>query len=120
MSRDLKIDLTTGDLVVEDGDLLVLDGIDQIVQNIHIVLKFYFREWYLNQDLGVRYFEEILIKNPNVPRVDTLIKSAIAGVEGVNQILYYKSDYDNVTREFTVDFQVDTAEGTSDTETATI
>ncbi len=112
MSKDLLLDTSTHDLKVTGFDLSLVTGIDYIVQKLKIRLLFFLREWFLDTTEGVPYYDDILVKNPNVvPNIDTILKAHILETPGVNELTSYESDYDNALRKLTVTFQCRTDEG---------
>ena len=73
-------------------------------------------ECFLDRDIGVPYFSEVLKKRPDIGRVRSLLASVIAGVEGVARVLSLELDFRQGTRELHVAFRVlgesgDIAEG---------
>jgi hypothetical protein len=108
---DLLLDTTTHDLTVESFDLSLVSGIDNLVQKLKIRLLFFFGEWFLDTALGVPYYDTVLVKNPNVPQIDALLKSVILATEGVTEIISYTSDYDNGLRKLSVSFEAKTIYG---------
>ena len=54
--------------MTREGDLYVNNDIavtDSIEQGIYIRLRWFFKEWKFGPDYGVKYFENIFVKNPN-------------------------------------------------------
>ncbi len=109
---DLKINTTNGDLEIgDDGDLIIIDGIDAIAQHLRIRFNFFFGEWFLNRLLGVRWFEEVLIKAPDLNVVQSLLRDVILTTPGVLEITRFVIDFDGVTRRLSLDFDANTTEG---------
>jgi hypothetical protein len=105
MSRDLLLDTGTHDLEIAGYDLSLVGGVDYIVQKLKIRLLFFAREWYLDTREGVPYYSDVLVKNPNVPNIDTILKTVILETPGVTELTAYQSVYDNALRKLTVTFQ---------------
>ena len=108
---DLGLDTSTGDLLVSNFDLTLVEETDQIAQNLAIRLRFILGEWFLDIEAGVPYYEDILIKAPNQYRVESVLKEEIINTEGVTEILSFTSNYQPETRRFTVQFSCDTVSG---------
>ena len=89
----------------------MLNKLERVKYNLKIKLWVFRGEWFLDTTVGLPYYENILIKNPNVPNIDSIIKVTILDTEDVNEILAYQSDYDNTLRKLTVDFTVNTTFG---------
>lgn len=108
---DLELDPVTGDLKIDSFDLSLIEGVDQIAQNIAIRLRFFLGEWYLDVNAGVPYYQYFFIKNPNQIQVESFIKDEILGTDGVLQITDFASDYDGQNRTFKVNFTCQTENG---------
>lgn len=108
---DFKLDPITHDLVFENRDLTFVSGIDYYRQKVAIELQFFFGEWFLDTTLGIKFFEVVLIKNPDETLVNNLIKTAILDIDGMLEILEYDSVFDKVLRKFTITGKVLTDSG---------
>lgn len=105
---DLELDPITNDLVIENFDFQLIDGVDQITQNTGIRLRFFLGEWFIDITQGIPYYQEIFKKSPNQIQVDNIIKNEIITTFGIEEILSYTSDYNQRTRLFTVNFRART------------
>lgn len=109
---DFQIDTLTGDLAIVSGDLVVInDPRDAVAQDISQALKTYFGEWFLDQDIGVPYFQQILVKNPDGDVVDGVLKRAIANRSGVLSILSWDLNYNNAVRQLSLKATIQTYNG---------
>lgn len=110
--RDLKIDVTTGDLVVESGDLVLVSDLAAISQSVRTRLRFYRGEWFADLDVGVPWYETIFVKNPNLVAVRAALQSTVAGTKGIVEVLTFNLTLDPVTRTASVAFsaRADTGE----------
>ena len=109
--KDLKLDLLTHDLDFSNFKLEFVEGIDYYRQKVKIVLLFFFGEWFLDTTKGIKYFEEVFIKNPNFTLVDNLFKIAILEIDGITELLEYDSVFDGINRKYTITFKVQTDAG---------
>lgn len=114
MSIDIALDKDTHDLLITDGGLQTVSEADQLEQNLKIRLRFFFSEWFLNVNKGLPFYSDILVKNPNVPNIDAILKAEIKDTEGVEEILEYESIFDNTARTYTINFTVRTIYGEGD------
>jgi len=112
--KDLALDKDTHDLYFNSNDIHTVDDIDQNEQHLKVRLLFYLREWFLDTAAGLPFYTDILVKNPNVPDIDNIIKSKILDTPDVIEILEFQSEYNNTTREYDVSFTVRSNYGTSD------
>ncbi len=108
---DLKLD-AGGDLEIgTDGDLIIVTGIDAIAQHLRIRLQFFRGEWFLDTRQGIPYFEEVLIKAPDLNVVQSLLREAIRETPGVISITSFELDFDGVTRKLSLNSDALTTEG---------
>lgn len=109
--KDLKLNLDTDDLAVENLDLQLTEDADQVHQNLFIRLNFFFGEWFLDNRLGIKYFDTVFTKNPDIILIDSLIKSTILSTKGVTDLLEYESEFNVALRKLTIAFKVLTEYG---------
>ncbi len=102
---DFKQDPVTGDLVIENNELVRITGAEEIVQRIIQRLRTFRGEWFLDRSVGLPYYQDILIKNPNVETVQGLFRQAILKTPGVTRLLQYSQTLDGVTRKLTINFK---------------
>ena len=110
--NDLRLDTTTHDLKIENFDLSVLSGTDVIAQRLKIRLEFFRGEWFLDTTVGVPFYTDILVKNPDIPHIETILKAEILDTPGVVELLAFETSYNAQTRKLDVSFTVDTDYGT--------
>lgn len=111
MAYDLAMDMSTGDLVLKDGDLLLIDNAERVMQQVLISLREWLGEWFLNTRDGVPYLEYILVKNPNEAHIRQVLSDAILVVEGVESITSMDFTFNRVLRTLTVEYEAKTAYG---------
>lgn len=109
--KDLLLDLLENDLRVDTFNLSLVDGLDYIRQKLQIRLQFFYGEWFLDTTQGIKYFDEIFIKNPTLSRVQSILKAAITDTPGVNELLKMECSIDNARRKLLVTFTVNTTYG---------
>lgn len=109
--KDIALDSTTGDLLLKNFDLQLIDGRDQIAQNLAIRLRFILGEWFLDVTAGVPYYDDFFIKAPNQIRIESILKEEILNTPGIDKILSFSSNFDAHRRTYSVSFSVDTLQG---------
>lgn len=93
---DLKT-TTSGDLFIDAvGDVATTES---IVQAVTIRLRWFANEWRLGQGLGFPYFEDVLVKNPNIVKIKYLLRDEIMSVDGVTGVEQIDIDVDKKTRQ---------------------
>ena len=70
------------------------------------VLSTFEEEWYLDPNLGVPYYQDILKKQADLGEVSNIFFTAITDIPGVVEVLTFEFDYDNTTRNYSLDFAV--------------
>jgi hypothetical protein len=108
---DLQLDELTHALTTTANDLVLTTGVDTLVQNLKIRLQTYYGEWAFDTSKGVRYFQSILIKNPDLVKIKSILKNEILGTDEVNKLLAFSVEYAPVARTLVVSFQIDTIYG---------
>ena len=72
-----------GDLDVSTGDFVTLTGPEYAAQKIRQRFQFLLGEWFLDTTLGVPWFEDVLIKNPNLELIKSIFRDEILNVPGI-------------------------------------
>lgn len=114
---DARLGINSHDLEVVGFDVPLIggdnreDALDYYRQKLKIRLWFFLGEWFLDTKEGTPFHRSILVKNPNIPLIDSLLKSRILGTEGMLELKSYDSTYDAALRKFSVVFQVQTDAG---------
>jgi len=111
---DLKIDPTTRDLVIENGDLVLVDGVDAVRQDVDIRLNTFLGTWFLDQRIGIPYFERILGQKPRYQAIAGIFREAILETPGMVSLTDLRLDFDGTTRTLSVAFRGVASEGTFD------
>lgn len=111
MAYDLAMDVSTSDLIVQDGDLMIVDNAERVAQQVHITLREWLGEWFLKTSDGIPYLEYILVKNPNEAHIRQILTQAIESVEGVKDVTELEFAYNHVLRTLAVAYEIDTDYG---------
>ncbi len=110
LARDLLLD-TTGDLKVEGNDLVIARGADAIAQDVAQRVKMVRGDYFLDLDKGLPYFEDVFVKNPNLPAFRAELREAILEAPGVKDVLEIAFTEDKAERTLTVDIRASTDVG---------
>lgn len=106
---DLALDAKKHDLIIADGDFIVIDNAERVAQQIKIQLLTWLGEWFLDTTHGVPYLDYILVKNPNLELIASIFREQIMKVDDVDCVNSLEIDYDAQTRTMTVDYEVSTS-----------
>jgi hypothetical protein len=91
--------------------ILPIEGADRVAQQIKITLLAFLGEWFLDVNFGVPYLEEILIKNPRLTTVESILRSKIMAVPDVLRITFFSMDFDRQKRDLRVEYHCNTLLG---------
>lgn len=111
MAYDLAMDVSTSDLIVQGGDLMIVDNAERVAQQVLITLREWLGEWFLKTSDGVPYLEYILVKNPNEAHIRQILTQAIESVEGVKDVTELEFAFNHVLRTLAVAYEIDTDYG---------
>lgn len=112
---------TTPRLVIDPLDLVLLtDSIDLARQRLKQRLLTILGEWFLDESIGIPYFQEIFKKGVNESRVRSLFLSVIKNTENINKIEFFDLDFTESTRTLTVNFTVSLLSGETLTESLSL
>lgn len=104
---DLMCDPDTGDLMIgELGSARLTDNmIEEVGQRLRTSLQHFLGEWFLDETLGLAYFRDVLIRNPNMAVVKALFQDAITSDAGVEQLVRLDLSLNSETRVLSVTFE---------------
>lgn len=103
MSRDFYIDPITGDLAKQNFNLRFTETDTEILsQRVERRLRLFFGEYFLNRDIGVKYFENIFLKNFDINATKNILKNEALKAEGITEVLKFDLSFDNQTRKITI------------------
>jgi hypothetical protein len=108
LPQDLQLNLATNDLIFSNGDILLVKGLPAVQQQLSLTLKTFLGEWFLDEQIGVPYFQQIFVKRPSVTLIETVFRSAILACPGIAEIDSLKFTLNRESREGRVDFKART------------
>ena len=111
MSYDLAMDMTSSDLVLREGDVLLIDNAERVAQQILITLRFWLGEWFLDTKDGIPYLEYVLVKSPNLLYIRQIFTEAMEKVDGVKRVEEMNLAFDVKNRSLRVDYEASTDYG---------
>jgi hypothetical protein len=86
-------------------DRALVSGPTYTAQKIQAVLKLIRGEWFLDLNLGVPWYEEILVRGPNLDAIRGLIRDRITAVTGVARVLSVTLTPDYLHRHILISFE---------------
>lgn len=106
---DFKLDPLTGDLAFENGDLVLVDGTDAIIQQIRIRLNFFLGEWFLDSREGTPWYQ-ILGERPDLGLVYETVRQVLITTPGVESVDTLRVSMDDPVRQLNVTFTLNGGE----------
>jgi len=103
-----------GDVLITNGAISLVDGVDAITQLVSQELKFFSAEWFLDIDKGIPYFEKVLKKNPNPVELDSIFKDKILSIKGILRLNSFDLKFDSALRTLVLTFQAVSTQGIVD------
>jgi hypothetical protein len=119
----LALDKTAGntwDLITVEGQLVTISGSDYIAQKAKQILLLVKGEWFLDTTIGIPYFQSILVKNPDIPLIESILVNALRNDTvlislGVTNAEIVSTTFDKLNRQISFDIDIIT-----DTETVSL
>lgn len=106
---DIMLD-KSGDIKVSAlGDISLTESVRQAVL---IRLRWIYNEWRLGPEFGFKWFEEVFVKNPNIPKIKQLIRDEIMKVDEVTEAQVNSVTYDPKKRAATFVYTCSVGEAT--------
>jgi len=100
---DFALDVNR-DIDISRDDLYFVTGADAVAQHLLIRLRFFKAEWFLDQRVGIPFYTQVFVKNPNLAAIQTTFRRAIVSTSGVDTLERIDVDLDTPTRELTIQF----------------
>lgn len=111
---DLGLDSATGDIKLINGDIALVRDADAVAQYLRQKLRMFLAEWFLDESVGVPYFDDVFVKNPKQVVIDSIFKQQILSTPGVIELLTYSALLDGPTRTLQLRFQARSQDGLID------
>lgn len=110
--KDLALNTETNDLDFKNGDIYFVEDADCVAQFVRQRINTIAGEWFLDITEGIPYFTDILVKNPNIIVIDSLLKNVILNTAGVLELLSFELGYDSSLRTLSVTCEIRAESGT--------
>ena len=110
---DLRLNNTTWDLEIPVDDLVLVAEHDECIQHLRQRLQHFQEEWFLDQEAGVPWLQEILGKAQEITTVEVILKDAIQTSPGVKSLDSFSLDDTSGDRTIAVNFSVTLLSGVS-------
>jgi hypothetical protein len=101
--KDILFNFETGEFDLKQGDLQLAKSYTYIEQSAKIHLQLIAEEWFADQNLGIPYYEQILIKSPFEVVVKNILSTELKAVQGVTLVKDVAYSLDTTTRLLKID-----------------
>lgn len=108
---DIALHANDHDILIKDGDFLLIDNAERVAQQIKVKLLTFLGEWFLDTTWGVPYLEYILVKQPNQELIKQILSEQISLVDDVKSLNALELDYQVKIRTLIVNYEVSTEYG---------
>lgn len=107
--KDIKID-NDGDMSISDYNIEMVNGTDEIIQQLKAIFSTNQGEWFMNEEYGLNY-DNILQKKPNIDLIRDEIRNGLSQCSRVYSIDYVNVVFDKENRSLEIEFQATDIEG---------
>lgn len=109
---DIFVD-STGDVSVPSTGVIRLTSglLETTKQRLTIKIRTFLGEWFLDTRVGVPYFRDILIKNPNLSIIRVIFRRLLLGDEAVDSVPKLELEFDSASRKLFVTFDAVLTDG---------
>lgn len=88
--------------LAEDGNIALAHDAEVVGQHARQRLMTFAGEWFLDTTIGVRWLQEIMGRQQNLPLAEALVKSEILDTDGVTAITSFSIGYERTLRRIDV------------------
>lgn len=104
--KDLLIGDTGNNLQIINFDLAFTGATDvYAAQKIRLKLSIFANEWYLNNTIGIDYFNNVLIKDPDINLIEDIFKTKILEMPEIQELISFEQEFDTALRKLTTTFK---------------
>lgn len=111
---DFKLNSTYYDLSIVNGGIVPVTTSDEVSQNVAIRLQTYLGEWFLDTNLGLPWYQNIL-GGKDVRSANLVIRNQIVGTTGVSKVETFNSLWATTTRQLSLYATISTIYGDTST-----
>lgn len=109
---DFLLDRTTNDMVVTGGKLAeISDPVELAKQRASVALQTHRGEWLFDNEHGLPFTEEILVKAPNLDQIAARVRAYILTLEGFIGVTQCALTLDREERRLHIDLNAEIPEG---------
>lgn len=95
---DLKLVNGSGDLDDSTNEIVLVDGAAAIAQDLTCRLQTFYGEYFLDQKVGMPFFRDFFVKNPNKRVMNFAVRILVEETQGIKEVVELLVNYDNRSR----------------------
>jgi hypothetical protein len=99
------------DLLIENDDLSIIEGTEEIAQDLDTRLNFWKGEWFLDTRLGTPWLEKVLGQKPRLIAVKSIVRKVALDTPGVIGLTDLTLEYESTVRTLSISMRVQGTEG---------
>ena len=107
----LQFKIENNDLKIVSGEFETVENSIAVAQLIQSRLRTFAREWFLNNSIGIDYFNQVLVDNYNIPKIESIFKTEILETTNVDEMLDFNISIDRQNRVLEISFKCNTTFG---------
>ena len=85
---------SNNDLIIEKGNLKLVEDGAETVQHVRTRLQFYLGEWFLDITAGTPYLQQVFTKPVNLANIESILKTRILNTPTVSKLIEFSLDYE--------------------------
>lgn len=105
MNQDILLS-SNGDLAIIDFDLKLTDETSVVAQRVKRALLLFKGEYFLDGNLGMPYYNDILGTKNSIDTIQAIFINAIREVRGVADVKEFNIAFDNEVRTLTINMTI--------------
>lgn len=98
------LETAEGDIDLTANDASFCIGSQEVLQRVRQRLRCFKGEWYLNTSIGIDYFNDIFVANPNMTIITAIFKREILATPGIIKLTAFSMSIDRVLRKLSITF----------------
>lgn len=110
-NSDLRLNLATNDLELIDSAITFTEGARATQQRLQVRAKIFAGEWFLNDSIGIDYYSDILLKDPDVSVIETILVDTALSIPRVEEVTAVNLEYISGERALAGSVEVRTRDG---------
>jgi hypothetical protein len=106
MNKNLYLNPNTNDIEIKDFNLrMTINIVEYVSQKIENTLKTFKDEWFLNPDIGIPFYDRILIKQADLNDVNSIFQKAVLDITEVSELLSFTTEFEGASRGYKAELE---------------